>query len=343
MKRRARSAFTLVELLVVITIIGILIALLLPAVQAAREAARRGQCTNNMKQIGLAMHGHHDKQGSFPMGSRVPGPTGYNWRVDVLPYLDQISLYEHLNTKSGGSGVFYAHFNFGGSTANQILYSIRLAGYVCPSSVFGATNPAHMGYSHDPPNTSDVSKVSMVMDYVGISGAMPDPAGRTNVCTGDFLCSSSSNCNNGMLVPDETKAVKDCTDGTSSTIIVAEQSGQVNRVERSANALGGWHGWANVGQSTFNSRTPLPLTSGGCWYTAGTTTVRYVPNAFWFSGATGQAYSVLSNNTVINSYHPGGLNLLLTDGSVRFATETIAFDTLRQLCVRDDGLVVGEY
>ena len=134
------------------------------------------------------------------MGSRVPGPTGCNWRVDVLPYLDQISLYEHLNTKSGGSGVFYAHFNFGGSTANQILYSIRLAGYVCPSSVLEPPIQPH-GILHDPPSTSDVSKVSMVMDYVGISGAMPDPAGRSNVCTGDFLCSSSSNCNTACWFP----------------------------------------------------------------------------------------------------------------------------------------------
>lgn len=123
----------------------------------------------------------------------------------------------------------------------------------------------------------------------------------------------------------------------------AEQSGQVNGIERSANALGAWHGWANVGRTTFNASTPLPLTSGGCWYPAGTTTVRYLPNAFWFSGAPSAASGELSNNTVINSFHPGGLNILLTDGAVRFASERILVDTLRQLCVRDDGAVVADY
>ena len=108
-----RQAFTLVELLVVITIIGILIALLLPAVQAAREAARRGQCTNNLKKIGVALHGFVDSNGRFPPGGSNdkrpfgthPTGTGWgsSWAVYVLPYMDQATVYEKL-LLNGSSG-----------------------------------------------------------------------------------------------------------------------------------------------------------------------------------------------------------------------------------------------
>lgn len=333
-------AFTLVELLVVITIIGVLIALLLPAVQSAREAARRGQCANNMKQIGLALHNYHDAFRAFPIGSQIGSSNqsyAKNWRVATLPFLEEAALYEQLNHKTGS---FWAHTGF---TGNTVLYAARPKGFLCPSSLFDPINPGALGYSHYPPNTTDYSQCSMVMDYVGISGATPDPLGRTGVCTGDVLASSSSSCSTGMMVPDLSRDMAECTDGTSNTVVVAEQSGQVNATERSANALGAWHGWANVNRTTWNAGTSLPLASAGFWYTAGTTTVRYVPNAFWSSGAPTPANSSMSANTVLNSYHPGGLHLLLTDGSVRFASETILMDTLRQLCVRDDGQVVANY
>lgn len=332
--------FTLVELLVVITIIGVLIALLLPAVQSAREAARRGQCANNLKQIGLALHNYHDAFRAFPIGSQIGTSNqalAKNWRVAMLPFMEESALHEQLNHKTGG---YWAHTGF---TGNTVLYSARVKGYICPSSLFDPINPAALGYSHYPPNTSDFSQCSMVVDYVGISGATPDPLGRTGVCTGDVLASSSSNCNTGMMVPDLSKEIAECTDGTSNTVIVAEQSGQVNSTERSANGLGAWHGWANVNRSTWNAGTTLPLASAGFWYTAGTTTVRYAPNAFWSGGAPTPANSAFSANTVINSFHPGGLHVLLSDGAVRFAAENMQMDTLRQLCVRDDGQVVGDY
>ncbi|NLX96089.1 MAG: DUF1559 domain-containing protein [Rhodopirellula sp.] len=328
-------AFTLVELLVVIAIIGILIALLLPAVQAAREAARRSQCSNNMKQLGLALHNYHDTMRAFPIGSQLNNSQSRacNWRVGILPYIEQGSVYDLISFTSGN---FWAH---SGMVGNPVLYTARIDGFVCPSSPHGATNVGDLDLSDD----STGSLVSMVVDYVGISGATPDPIGRTNVCTGPVCNGGSSNCNNGMLVPDASKRMGDCLDGTSNTIFVAEQSGQVNGRERSANQLGAWHGWANVGWSTWNSRTPLPLASGGGWYSAGTTTVRYSPNAYWLSGAPTPAGTQYSANTVINSFHPGGLHVLLTDGSVRFVAETIPLDTLLQLCARDDGQVIGEF
>jgi hypothetical protein len=223
------------------------------------------------------------------------------------------------------------------------LYDVRLPIYVCPSSAHGTTNVGDIDLSD---NSSNSGQVSMVMDYVGISGATPDPSPtpRTNVCTGDYLANGSSSCKSGLLVPFESKRFRDCIDGTSNTIILGEQSGQVNGRERSANALGGWHGYANVGgASAWNAGSTLPLSSGGYWYTAGLTTVRYPPNAYWRSGAPTPAGSQYSANTLLNSFHTGGIHAVLADGSVRFISENIDMHTLRCLCVRDDGQVIGEF
>ncbi|QDV52220.1 DUF1559 domain-containing protein [Gimesia fumaroli] len=326
-----KRGFTLIELLVVIAIIAILIALLLPAVQQAREAARRSTCKNNMKQLGLALHNYNDNFTVLPIGSQTGSFP--NWRVGVLPYLDQANVYNQLTRANG----YWAHSGFPGNT---VLYSVRLPVYKCPSNPYGMTNTSDFNYSA---SNADSSLQSMIIDYVGISGATPDPAGRTNVCTGDILASSSSNCNTGMLIPYESKRFRDCTDGTTNTIILAEQSGQVSGTQKSANALGAWHGWANSSLTSWNARTPLPLSAGGFWYAAGTTTVRYPPNAYWKSTAPSPGNSRYSANTIINSHHVGGVHAVLTDGSVRFISENIDMDTLRQLCVRDDGKVIGEY
>lgn len=332
--RVSRRGFTLIELLVVIAIIAILIALLLPAVQQAREAARRSTCKNNMKQIGLALHNYHDASTTFPLANSWNGKP--NWRIALLPYLDQAPLYNQLGT-SGGS--FWAHAGFAGNT---VLYSVTLPVYICPSSRFGARNPTDLTLSDD----SSGTQVSMVVDYVGISGATPDPAGRTTTCSPDgVMCSGGNMCNSGMLVPFQSLKVRDCTDGTSNTIIVAEQSGEVNGAERSANSLGPWGGMANVsGPTVWGAGTPLSsLPTGNCWYPGGITSVRYSPNAFRLSGAPGFANSAFSGNTVLNSFHTGGIHALLADGSVRFISDNMSFTTLSQLCVRDDGQVVGEF
>src|SRR5690606_5643888 len=108
-RRRQAQGFTLIELLVVIAIIAVLIALLLPAVQQAREAARRTQCKNNLKQLGLALHNYHDVYNSFPMGTQTPLTGASSWRFALLPYLDQAVVY---NQADGGRGVnFYPQGN----------------------------------------------------------------------------------------------------------------------------------------------------------------------------------------------------------------------------------------
>mgnify|MGYP003630148042 CR=1 FL=1 len=333
MRKTQKRGFTLIELLVVIAIIAILIALLLPAVQQAREAARRSTCKNNMKQIGLALHNYNDNFTTFPMGGGV-NSQGANWRVGILPYLDQAPAYQQLNTTSGQ---YWAHTNFSG---NAILRTLVVPGYICPSSPHGATNVAQMPTANNG---------SMVMDYVGVAGATPDPAGRTTVCTGDVIASGAY-CKNGMMAAYFSQRIRDCTDGSSNTIIIAEQSGNVNGEEASANPLGGWHGWVNNSLGATPSNTVLlihnanlaavPSTNG---YMGGMTTVRHPPNAFFNSGAHASASNEYKVNTVLNSFHVGGIHVLLTDGSVRFISDNINMPTLRQLCVKDDGQVIGEF
>jgi prepilin-type N-terminal cleavage/methylation domain-containing protein len=122
------AAFTLVELLVVIAIIGILIALLLPAVQAAREAARRSQCTNNLKQIGLALQNYHDQNQTFPFGVRAQG-WGPSFYVGLLPYMEQTALYQKYDMIGSNNG-----YLAGNSYLNSVVANVRLPALKCPSS-----------------------------------------------------------------------------------------------------------------------------------------------------------------------------------------------------------------
>ena len=133
-RSRTRHGFTLVELLVVIAIIGVLIALLLPAVQMAREAARRMSCTNNMKQLGLALHNYHDTFLTLPQYAQRPASTSdlstiYNYSIHIklLPFIEQTALYDHIKTRSNN---FYRPAN---EMEDATVANNRLAAYVCPS------------------------------------------------------------------------------------------------------------------------------------------------------------------------------------------------------------------
>ena len=328
MLRRLRG-FTLIELLVVIAIIAILIALLLPAVQQAREAARRTQCKNHMKQLGLAIHNYHDTSRTFPLGG-FKNSQAANWRVRILPYMDQAPLYNLLNVTTGS---FWAHSGMGGNT---VLYGAIIPAYVCPSSPFGNMNTADIALS------ASGSNVSQIHDYVGVTGATPDPAGRTSVCTNNVV-SGGTYCNNGTFLVYKAVRIRDLIDGTSNVMMVAEQSGRVNGIENSANPLGGWHSWVNNSGEQMDAGTDLQSLTSVNGYLGGLTTVRYAPNAFWDSGAPSSANSEYEVNTIINSFHEGGIHGLLSDGSVRFISENIDMETLRRLCVRDDGNTLGEY
>ncbi len=321
--------FTLIELLVVIAIIAILIALLLPAVQQAREAARRSDCKNQMKQLGLALHNYHDTHKSFPMGTR--GPVGAaNWRVGLLPFLDQTALYKQLDTNSQATvGGFSSRREDSGSYgygANAVLAGLRVPGYNCPSSS-NSTNAS----GQNP--TYNNAERGQTMDYVGIAGSTPDPSGGT-ACSG-VTGYGGIFCDNGLLYPNGITRMRDITDGSSNTMIVGEQSGQVGTRDIRANYHGGWAGFTTTVQPHVMTGSP---------WGSGTTTLRYPINAGTAVCAGGSGCdTTYDGNTVLSSFHTGGTQALLADGSVHFLSENINMDTFRRLGARNDGQVIGDF
>ncbi|MGN6136687.1 MAG: DUF1559 family PulG-like putative transporter [Aureliella sp.] len=328
--RNRRPGFTLVELLVVIAIIGILVGLLLPAVQAAREAARRMQCSNNLKQIGLALHNYHDANKKFPFGSRG-GSTwaqagikdGTNWRVSILPYMEQTAVYNQLNWGgSFGAGTTAAAAYMGG---NQVLSGFVLPTYRCPSSALelfpqSYNSGTSSGSFNNPGN-------GMGIHYVGIMGAAP----AFNWSQGGYRdCGHGWSCNQGIMLVNECKGIRDVIDGTSNTIIIAEQSGQVRKADLTSNYYGGWSGARNTSTIASSSCTDL-------WQT-GATCIRQPPNSQIDDPGNRNPYR---NNTTVNSFHVGGIQVSLSDGSVQFLSNSIDFQILKAMAIRDDGQVVG--
>ena len=337
MNTTKRTAFTLVELLVVIAIIGILVSLLLPAVQAAREAARRVQCANNLKQMGLAVHNYIDAHGVLPIGSRG-GPwissqrntmrTGTNWKTSILPFLEENSLYDQLDFKRS----MFAPDWYG----NEMLQDFAVGTYNCPSSEYHPFDDHDRGAGTHDPGLENGQK----HDYVGIAGAYPDPAGRvSNTCTHG---NRGWVCRNGLLPPNESKSVRHATDGTSKTILVAEQSGKVGIPFTStrlvyypirSNYAGGWAG-------AFGYETADEAAGTGLYYN-GLTTVRWKLNAP--RAVVGSSDQAGMNNTILNSSHEGSVQVVLADGSVHALSDGMDVALLRMLCSADDGLVHDEW
>ena len=194
MVKQRRIGFTLIELLVVIAIIAVLIALLLPAVQQAREAARRSQCKNNLKQMGLAMHNYHDVFGTLPMGDSDGTYSRTSAFVGILPYLDQAPMYSLYN------------FNVGNTNPlNQQVVSQQVQVYLCPSAVIRRPVPI----------TGCDSNNRAPGTYAVCSGTK-DPYGTT----------AGGNPNTGMIVNNGsgTTRFRDVTDGTSATLMVGESA-----------------------------------------------------------------------------------------------------------------------
>lgn len=335
MKPTRRHGFTLIELLVVIAIIAILIALLLPAVQQAREAARRTSCKNQLKQIGLALHNYHDVNLSFPMGTRAP-ISAPNWRIAVLPYIDQSALYNRLDidsqaTVGGFSSKREDSGSYGYGTGNNaILAGLVVPGWNCPSS----TNSTNASAQSPTYNNAERGQTH---DYVGIAGATTDPL--FDATTPGWVSSSCSAvtgyggiaCDNGMLYPNASMRMRDVTDGTTNTIIVGEQSGLVGLRDIRANYHGGWAGFTTGGRPSSMTGSP---------WGSGTTTVRYPINYDVAAAGNGTTYDL---NTTLSSMHTGGTHALLGDGSVRFLSENMDRLTLLTLCARNDGQVIGEF
>ncbi len=314
MKRNEKRlrGFTLIELLVVIAIIAVLVALLLPAVQQAREAARRSQCKNNMKQLGIAFHDYHGTHGCWPLSSCPPWDRVANWRAHVLPFIDQQTLYEKLNF-NGPS--FAGNQGVGVSVNVDALSNYIIAGYVCPSSTLDPCADL----------TNNSRRIQTPM-YVGIAGATPDVSGATvgsNSNYGGFYA------NNGPLPHNEIKRERDITDGTTNTIIIAEQSGKIGTQDIRSGYYGGYTG------TTFGGAISASNPNGADSWSSGLTTVQYAINSPTTAGGSDRSWDA---NTVINSFHVGGVHVLLSDGGVKFMSDNTDFGTIRNMCSRNDGV-----
>jgi len=336
MNTHNRHGFTLVELLVVITIIGILISLLLPAVQAAREAARRLQCSNNLKQIGLAMHNHLATYGRFPPGGAADQPPfgtatsvswGSSWAIYILPGIEQTALYEKWSF-GGASGC-------GNSNNTTLLSGVNIPCYQCPSSplpLLCALSDSYM------PNATAAA-------YVGISGAIDGLIPNYHETRINNLTTAGMISGGGILFPNSCVTISGIRDGTSNTTAVSEQSDFIidnhgTPQDWRASQPWGWHLGVRSTTSPPNFNAPDPDNrSSNC------VTIRYPINAkSGLSGlgwaddvaGTGVGYYV-GANTPINSAHTGGVNAVFCDGSVHFLNDSTALDVLARLATRDDG------
>ena len=323
MKNARKKGFTLIELLVVIAIIAVLIALLLPAVQQAREAARRSQCKNNLKQIGLAVHNYHDNYIRFP-GNGMQTGWGRNWIVSILPYADQAPLFNMWVFNGTDSG-----WHDGAGAVNAANYENKqIAWMICPSSPL----PTFMTRFAQP--TLPAACYFAVTGAANLGLYQPTVNTSWSQASGDWgICSNA-----GLIINNGCKQMRDCTDGLSNTVVVGEISNwtfNATGVTKGDARPGATWGWAMGGNSGWGQ-----LAVGG----GGVTTIRYAPNSRSLGlEAVIHTTEHQRNNTPLNSAHVGGVHCLIGDGTVRFISDNINMNTLTYLCVADDGQVIGEF
>jgi prepilin-type N-terminal cleavage/methylation domain-containing protein/prepilin-type processing-associated H-X9-DG protein len=328
MKTRVRG-FTLIELLVVIAIIAILVALLLPAVQQAREAARRTQCKNNLKQLGLAAHNYHDVHGKFPaamtQASLAGGFQGSSVFYAILPQLEQTNLY---NTFDNNLPIRNR------TTAPGVLAAATFSGYLCPSDpgigglaqfvsgantfLYGKTSYRANGGSR--PIFATSSTNDGVFMAVG-PGARKAAAAPVGICT----------------------SMRDLTDGTSNTVMFGEHS----KVDRNFDTFISWNSNSKIADWSW-------------WYPAGGDSGlgdlmcgAFAPVGYstpWKLGDPGapaaqSAWFIFQDMrlSAIGSAHTGGAQVAMCDGSVRFVSNSMSFSILQYICQREDGQIVGEF
>lgn len=341
MKTKTRYGFTLVELLVVIAIIGVLVALLLPAVQQAREAARRMQCSNNMKQLGLAFHNYHDTYNTFPSSNYQMGNTaayayqGYSALVQILPYIEQGNLYDQLQT---GSNNFYYEWTYGNPI--QTIRATKIDAFLCPSDTAYPSDTS--GWGNGPGCNYAVS--------IGASLLWHDMANQ-----------------NGMFRQQYGKKAEtrmaDVTDGLSNTLLASEHlvGDNNNNTLMNGNSseprIGSDPGWgSNPKPHQFPTQAQLTSFGQSC---QGTTTHNSTNGCQWIAPVptqtvintlappnwqypdcqtSGSGFAADRNGVYTpRSRHPGGVMAVAGDGSVKFVPETVNLSVFQNFGARNDG------
>jgi prepilin-type N-terminal cleavage/methylation domain-containing protein/prepilin-type processing-associated H-X9-DG protein len=341
---RQPSGFTLIELLVVIAIIAVLIALLLPAVQSAREAARRVQCVNNLKQIGLALHNYHQALGVFPPGYvSAVDPTitdacnqdaensksvdlgpGWAWGSMILPQMEQQALYNSINFSLSVA-----------DAANDTTCSRTVVNaYLCPSD----SGPSVVPVLKDPPDPANPGTYtgSAIVDtvaranYVGMyglgeicsqSGALDSPNNNGAGPAGQHA---------GIFYRNSRTSVADIIDGTSQTIAVGERSHNLSYVTWTARSVNGWLGKTSFTEGGTDQFNPSPEE---CW-----------TQVLGPAGLEDGPRTINNPEAHVEDYwsrHPGGANFLFADGSVHFLKSTINPLPWRALATRAGGEVIS--
>ncbi len=301
MIKNRRRAFTLVELLVVIAIIGILIGLLLPAVQAAREAARRMSCSNNLKQIGLAMHNFESNYKGLPPRRQTKAPF-QGWAPHLLSQLEQVPLATSYDLKSN----FYA-------VVNQSLVKVQLSVFFCPSA----------------PSDRQINIIDQSNVPTGTIGAAGDYFAANSVDAYWWppaqKAAAADTVNCPALMDNKIQKLASITDGLSNTLLVVEFAGRPDHYilgkKQPTNAAlqwpNWWGPWASYQSSIFKT-----------WSADGTT-----PN--------GPCTVNCNNNWGIYAFHVGGANILLCDGSVQFVGKTLDREIFAGIVTKAGGEIIS--
>ena len=305
---RRSMGFTLVELLVVIAIIGILVALLLPAVQAAREAARRTSCRNNLKQIGLAIHGYHDTFRVF-LPATTASPRRHSWAPFVLPYVEQENLYQQYR--------WDVDWDDG---ANQTAVNTHLQVLYCASTPGGSKRQ----------DTVLPSVTTAAADYAPVSGV------ATILVTVGLVPPMRNS--RGVICPGEAVRMASIRDGTSNTLVIAEDAGRPDF-------------WTSQGRGPDDNDPGggnLAVVDGRVKGAGWADTSNAIPlHGFTHDGLSvpGPCPINCTNNNEAFGFHPGGVNVAFADGGVRFLSETIDIKTYAALITRSGGetIAAGDY
>jgi prepilin-type N-terminal cleavage/methylation domain-containing protein/prepilin-type processing-associated H-X9-DG protein len=316
-----RRAFTLIELLVVIAIIAVLIALLLPAVQSAREAARRIQCTNNLKQIGIALHNYHGAVGAFPPGYLSlmdpvtfdnDGP-GWGWASFALNQMEQLPIYNSINFVKG--------IEF---PANQTARLTTISSFFCPSDalrqdMFTVVDSTTTGTMAGAPICVVASS-----NYVGSVGSGDPSSLYPWIIDADDGPPGRDN-GNGLFYRNHSITIAQITDGTSQTFAAGEKSQNLSRAT--------WTG------AVTNAAVPLVALQAGAGFDpegGGALVIAHTGENHGPNAPSGQAHG-----DQYWSLHPGGANFLFADGSVRFIKELIGFTIFQSLATKAGGEVLS--